>query len=52
MEQLNPERMGEVAVPNLARNQVAHLATLVEEDNDAIKVSVVRPTGATSECAH
>ena len=40
MEQLNRERVGEVAWPNLARNQVAVLATLVEEDNDAILVEL------------
>jgi len=50
MEQSNPDRMEERSA-KLSPEQEAVLATLVEEDNDAILVEL-RPTGATGECAH
>ncbi len=44
--------MEEAGQLNLARNQVAVLATLVEEDNDANKSGAMRQIGATSKRAH
>ncbi len=49
---VEPRAHGGGRPAKLKPEQEAHLATLVEEDNDAIKVSVVRLTGARSECAH
>jgi len=42
--------MGEVGQPNLARNTLAVLATLVEEDNDAILVELCNRLSNVSAC--
>jgi transposase len=47
---VEPREHGGGQPAKLSLEQEAILVTLVEEDNDAIKARVVRPTGATGGC--
>lgn len=49
---VEPRAHGGGQLAKLNPEQEAVLASLVEENNDAIKARVVRPTRATGGCAH